>query len=404
MDLIVRNARLRGEPELADVAIDGSQIASVSPDVEDSAPEEIDADGGLLLPTFVESHTHLDIFDFENIASPRQEGTHSECIERTLEAMEAVSYDRLKSNVRRAVKQYVANGTTKIRTHVMVTDVWEHDGLEAIQEVGDELSHMADIQTIAYQFHPGLTEERYDRIETALEMGADLVGGRPHTEDTDELAKRYIDEYFELATEYDAGLDFHIDLTTDEFSRTLEYLAHRTIEEGYQGRVQAAHACALSYYNPAHREKVIDLVDRADLNINTCPEEDQLIAGMDSTSVRELLDAGVNLSIAHNDMLNTFYPFGKMDMLEAAWLLVHVFKFNSRERWDQVIDCLTHNPARTLGLSDYGVDPGCRADLVLFREDSVREVLRRRTPRRCVLKDGEVVVRNEYAQDFEPDE
>lgn len=398
MDLIIRNARLRDHDELADVAVNESQIASVEQNVETSAPEEIDAEGGLLLPGFVESHTHLDIFGFEDIAPPRQDGTHSESIERTLKAMEEISYDQLKDNVRQAVKQYVAHGTTTLRTHVMVSDVWELDGLEAVLDVKEELSHLADIQTIAYQFRPGLTDERYNRVESALEMGADLVGGRPHTEDTDELAKQFIDEYFELAKRYDAGIDFHIDLTTDEFSRTLEYLAHKTIEENYQGRVQAAHGCALSSYNPAHQEKVIDLLVRAGLNVNTCPEEDQLMEGMDSTSVPELLEAGVNLSVAHNDALNTFYPFGKMDPLEAAWLLIHVFEFNTRERWNQVIDCLTYNPASALRLSDYGVQPGCNADLVLFREGSVREILRRRSPRRCVIKDGDIVVRETSPQ------
>jgi cytosine deaminase len=399
MDLIIRNAHVRDANGTVDIGVADGEIAEISAEVPASGATEIDADGGLVLPSFVESHTHLDIYDFENIAPPREEGTLHECIDRTLAAMDDVSFEEVKDNVRTAVKGYVANGTTKIRTHIMVTDVWEFTGLRAALEVKEELSHLVDLQTIAYQFHPGLTDERRDRIERALEMGADLVGGRPHTEDTDELAKRYIDEYLELAQAYDAGIDFHIDLTTDEFSRTLEYLARRTIEEGYEGRVQAAHACALSHYNEARREKVIDLVKRAGIHVNTCPKEDQLMDSMDSTAVPELLDAGVNLSVAHNDMLNTFYPFGRMDQLEAVWLLLHVFEFNTQDRWNQMIDCVTHNPARTLGLSGYGLEAGCNADLVVFREPSVREIIRRRSPRRCVLKDGAVVASTEFGRE-----
>lgn len=395
MDLIIRNARLRERDDVVDIGIKGSFIETIAPEIGASAGETIDADGGLVLPTFVESHTHLDIFRFEEIARPRKTGTHTESMERTHEVMGTVSFEEVKANARSAIKGYVANGTTKLRTHIKVSDNWGLTGLKAVLAASEELSHLADVQTIVYQTQPGLTPERYGLVEEAMELGADLVGGRPNTEDTDELAKQYTDEYFELAKRYDAGLDFHIDTTTNSFSRTLEYLAHKTIEEEYHGRVQAAHACALSHYGPEHRRKVIDLLKRADLNVNTCPEEDQFISSMDSTSVRELLEADVNLSIAHNDMLNPFYPFGNMDMLEAAWLLIHVFEFGTPASWNQMIDCLTYNPARALSLSDYGIEPGCKADLTVFREQSVRELLRLRTPRRYVVKDGCVVAQNE---------
>lgn len=397
MATVIRDARVRDRDGPVDIAIEDGRIRTVGPDVTASGEREIDAAGGLVLPAFVESHTHLDMAFFESAAPPRETGVHAECIDRSLTAMEGITVDEVRENARRAVERFVANGSTHIRTHVCVTEEWGLDGLEAVLSVKESVTDIADVEVIAYQFKPGFSEAAFDRMEAAMEMGADVVGGRPNTENTDERAKQYVDAYFDLAVRYDADVDMHIDTTTDSYSRTLEYLADRTIEEGYEGRVHAGHACALPCYDPTHRDKVIELAAEAGVNVVTNPTEDQLITNKDTTSVRELMDAGVNVSISHNDIADTFYPFGSLDVLEAAWLLVHEVEFNTQGEWDRVIDCLTYNPARTLGLDGYGLEPGCRADLTVCRESTVRELLRQRLPRRCVLKGGRPVARNEYA-------
>lgn len=396
METIIRDASVRDRDSLVDIGIEDGEIAAIESEIPDGAGRELDANGGLVLPTFVESHTHLDMAYFEELASPRVEGSHSEAIRRALEVMADVDRSTIRENAERAIRSYVSHGCTKIRTHVCITDEWEYDGLDAVIQAREALSDVADVQIIAYQFAPGFTEEKYKRTRSALERGADLVGGRPNTEPTDEAAKAYVDRYFELAKEYDADLDFHVDLTTDPFSRSFEYLAHKTIREGYEGRVQAGHVCTLPHYDDAHREKVIELASKADMHVVTNPEEDQLIDGLDTTSVRELLAADVNVSIGHNDIANTFYPFGAVDPLEAAWLLTNVVGFNTPERWSRVVDCVTGHPAKTLGLEDYGVEPGKRADLTVCRESTVRELLRLRGPRRYVLKDGNIVAESEF--------
>lgn len=398
MDIIIRDASVRDQESSVDIGIADGTIEAVEPEIRGSSTRELDANGGLVLPTFVESHTHLDMAYFEELASPRVEGSHSEAIRRALAVMDDVDPATIRENAERAIRAYVSHGCTKIRTHVCITEEWEHDGLEAVIEAREALADLADVQIIAYQFEPGLTEEKYERMRQALELGADLVGGRPNTEPTDEAAKAYVDRYFELAKEYDADLDFHVDLTTDPFSRSFEYLAHRTIQEGYEGRVQAGHVCALPHYDEAHQKKVIDLAADADIHVVTNPEEDQLIDGLDTTSVRDLLAADVNVSIGHNDIANTFYPFGAVDPLEAAWLLTNVVGFNTLDSWHQVIDCVTHHPAETLGLEEYGVSPGDHADLTVCRESTVRELLRLRGPRRYVLKDGAVVAESNFEQ------
>jgi len=401
VELVIRNARLRTEDTTVDIGINGTDIEQIGPDIGD-ASEEIDANGGLVLPSFVESHTHLDLFRFEDVVSrPRETGEYDENVDRTIQGMEQLSFDEIKANATEMVTEYVAHGTTKIRTHVLASEQWGLDAVDAILDLKEELSHLVDVQTIVYPSPSRLGGERYEQTIEALDRGVDIVGGSPIEEDTEKLSKQFIGKYFDLAKEHDAGLDFHIDQTTDASARTLEYLARKTIQEGYQGRVQAAHACALASYDAEYRQQVIELLGRADINMNTAPAEDQLLPPLDSTSVRELLDTGVNLSIAHNDAINPWDPFGSMDQLEVAWLLVHALGLNSPTRWEQIFDCLTYNPAHALGLSEYGIEPGCRADLTVFREKSLQDVLRVRSPRPFVLKDGQVIARNNLTRTVE---
>jgi cytosine/creatinine deaminase len=51
------------------------------------------------------------------------------------------------------------------------------------------------------------------------------------------------------------------------------------------------------------------------------------------------------------------------------------------------------NNARILGLEGYGLEPGCRADMVLLQARSPEEALRLRAQRLCVVRGGVVVSR-----------
>jgi len=399
MEIILRDAAVRGSDALVDIGIDGPTIERITPGIPSTAATEIDCDGGFVLPAFVDAHAHLDKAFFRERGPDPTEGTLEESIALSGPIKAGSSKEDIKDRVRRAVRRAVSNGTTAIRTHLDVGEQWDTMGAEAVLEVADELSEIIDIQTVAMPMvrsgePPGLTQAGRDRIERALEMGVDAVGGEPNKEDTDQLAQETIDEYFEIATTHDAELDMHVDGTNDRFARTVEYVARRTIEEGMQGQVQVGHLCSLAYQNRHHRRNVIELIDRAELSVVTNPKEDQILADHDTTAVSELLDAGVRLSIGHNNIADTISPFGDLDMREPAWLLAHAAEMKTRGEWERLVDCLTHNPAEALGLSDYGLEVGCDASLVVYDVDSLPEVLRSRDPPRLVFKDGQVVAHN----------
>ncbi|MDQ6692587.1 MAG: amidohydrolase family protein, partial [Candidatus Dormibacteraeota bacterium] len=86
--------------------------------------------------------------------------------------------------------------------------------------------------------------------------------------------------------------------------------------------------------------------------------------------------------------------------LQAAMVLAHYGQMSGFEEIRTLIDMITTNGARTLGLSEYGLEVGCRADLVLFDAVSEMDAIRRIAPRRLVLRAGRVVARTEPASHF----
>src|SRR5207248_5836419 len=183
------------------------------------------------------------------------------------------------------------------------------------------------------------------------------------------------------AKEHDADIHMLVDDTLDPSSRTLEYLALKTQREGYQGRVAASHCCALSMYDAYHAARVIDLVKSANVSIVSNAHISLVDQGQripeprprGITRVRELLQASVNVASAQDDVDDPYYPFGKPDQLEVAWMMAHVAKLTAAADLEVVLDLVTHNAARAMRLPDYGVVPGAWADLVVVEAQSVHE-------------------------------
>ena len=215
----------------------------------------------------------------------------------------------------------------------------------------------------------------------AMEAGADLVGGMPFNEATPEDSARHIALAFEIAAHHDADIDMHVDETDDPDARTLEVLAERTMENGWQGRVTAGHTCALAGYEEDYANRVIGLVRDAGIHmiVNPATQSDAPGAGdaqpkrRGITRVKELLEAGVNVSCGQDCIRDTFYPYGRGDPLEVMFLASHAAHMSRPHEIETVFDMQTGAAARTMGLDDYGAEPGCVADLAIIDADDPLE-------------------------------
>ena len=401
MKLAIRHARLRGREAVADILIEDGHIAAIGDGSAWRADQEIDAQECLVLPGFVEPHVHLDKALLGEKMRPSLNWSVEEGIEITIDFKRNYQASEVCERAVRVLKEAVRNGTTTVRSFVDVGTIGRLVPVEGLLAAREAMKSVVDVELVGIP-QEGLVCDpgAADLLDEALRMGVAVVGGMPAWEYTDADAREHIDICFELADRYQRPIHMIVDPNEDPNSRSLEYLAVKTLRsEGYHGRVSASWD-TLASYNDAYATKVINLIKAAGITIVHNSHVHLMAFGRtDShplrrgvTRVRELLNAGVNVAAGQDDVNDPYYPFGKPDQLEVAFFMSHMAHLGTVPGdLEIVLDMVTVNAARALGLSNYGVEVGCRADLVVIDAPSVQEALRMRSDRRAVIKSGRLV-------------
>jgi cytosine deaminase len=406
MDLIVRHARLRDEVPLADLGIADGRIACIAPTLPGSAPEEIDAGGRVVIPGLVETHLHLD----KALLAERRanySGTLSEAIRITGELKRHFTRADVRTRAEAALRMALRHGTTAIRAETEFDPIVGLMGIEELLGLKQRYAPLVDIQVVAFPQEgvhrtPG-TEELFWR---AMELGADVVGGVPYN---DISAERHIDLCFQIAFHYNKPISLHQDFRDDPDGLSIEYVAHETIARGWQGRVEVGHATALGAIEPARLAPILELLREADITVVSLPATDLHLGARSDTHnvrralapVRALIDAGVNVAVSSNNIRNAFTPYGTGDLLLSAFLLVATAHLGGAEMLPGVIDLVTTNAARAIGIGDqYGLAVGRKADLVVLDTQRWHDVVTDMPEKLWVLKDGHVTVVNRQSTEF----
>lgn len=401
LDLSLRGVRLPGETETREIGIADGKIAPVGP-----ARETIDLGGALITPALVEPHIHLDAV--LTVGEPRYNvgGSLFEGIAIWAERVQTLTVEDVKRRAAEVLRWQLANGVLHVRSHVDVCDPALR-ALRALVELREEVKEQIDLQLVAFPQQGIYSFDDGERLmREAVRLGADVVGGIPHYELTREYGERSVRFVMELAAEHGLKVDIHCDETDDDHSRFLEVLAAETIRLGMSGRVTASHTTAMHSYNNAYAYRLIQNLRRAGLHMVTNPLDNSVLqARFDSypirrghTRVKELLAAGVNVCVGHDSVMDPWYPLGYGDPLQAAFVLVHYAQMSGYRELQQLIEMITVNPARALGLSSYGLAEGDAANLVVFAAPSEMDAIRLVAPRRLVLRDGRIVARTEPAR------
>ncbi|MCL4514507.1 MAG: amidohydrolase family protein [Firmicutes bacterium] len=407
MNLIVRNCKLKGQPGLKDIGVTGEKIVAVEDHIQAAASQEIDARGRLTTPAFIDPHIHLDKTLIADVARPNLSGALQEAIEIIWEKKARYTVEEIVERAGKTIRMAAQNGTTRMRTHVDVDNIGGLTPLKGLLAARERHRDIMDIEIVAFPQegilkNPGCE----DLMREAMETGADVVGGMPANENTPEDSRRHIEICFEIAGRFNADIDMHVDETDDPFYRTLEMLADQTIANGWEGRVTAGHTCALAAYDDHYAGYVIEKVKRAGIHMITNPATNLMLQGrLDPqprrrgiTRVKELLEAGVNVSFGQDCVRDTFYPFGQADMLEVALITAHAAHLSLPREIDQVFEMMTVHAARLLRLGDYGLEPGCRADIVVLDAGEAGDAIRFRPDRLYVLHRGRVIAENKTSR------
>lgn len=406
MDLIIRNAKLREHKMSMDIAIQDGKFIKIKESIDETTVQEIDAQGNLVVPPFIESHVHLD--SALSVGQPRynESGTLLEGIEIWGERKLNLTKEEIKENARKVILWEIANGVLKIRTHADSTEP-NLMTVEALLEVKEEMKDYIDIQVVAFPQDGIFAREGMDRLLVdALQMGADAVGGIPQVELTREDGIRSIEYIFELANRYNKLIDIHTDETGDDQSRFTEVIAKYAITNGMEGLVTASHATAMHNYNNDYAIKLIGNLKRAGVNIITNPFSNATLQNrLDGyprkrghTRVDELLDGGVNVSIGNDNIMDPFGPLGKGSMLQAAHFLAHFAHLSGNRQLLTVFDMITSNGAKTFNDTDYGVKVGNQADCIILDAKDEVEAIRLTSECLYVIRKGNVLVETKPAE------
>lgn len=294
----------------------------------------------------------------------------------------------------------VKNGTTAIRTHIYVDTVIGTKAIEAILEVKKQVKNLLDLQVIAMPTNDTYVfdDELLCLTQKAIELGVDVLGGAPHLA---EDPKPYINTIFDLALKNNLPIDFHVDESDEPEVRTLEYIAEKTIATGMHGQVTAGHCTSLAAVSDEIAERVIGKCAKAGLHIITLPSCNLYLMGRKDkqpirrgvTRVKDFLNAGVNIAYASDNIRDPFRPYGNADMLEEGLLTAQVLQMGTPSELETVYQMGTYNPAKILGLKDYGTKVGCKADLVLLEASSPSEAIISQATKAYVIKNGKPVAK-----------
>jgi cytosine/creatinine deaminase len=409
MDIIIRNATLRERKDPVDIAMEKDKIAAVQPKIAEKGRREIDAAGSLVLPGLFNLHFHADKCLLGEIMRPNVSGTLPEAIEITNEFKRNYDPEEVASRAIRAMEAGVKNGTSFFR---LFSDVGTIGGLHAARGLllaREKMQRYCDIQVVAFPQEgivrdPGAAE----LMEEAMREGCDIVGGLPWYEYTDADAREHIDICFEIAKRHDRDIHMLVDDTDDPNSRSLEYLAVKTMREGFQGRVAASHCGAMGSYNDVYAAKIVDMVATAGITISVnahinlvCSARiDREPRRRGIARVKELVARGANVVSSQDDVNDPYYPFGKPDPLECVSYIAHVAQLTLPHELEQAMSMVTDNAAKAARVTDYGIAPGKPADLVVVGAPSVHEAIRLQPPRRHVFKNGREVARSTLSQEL----
>ena len=382
------NARLRGKPELFTVNCKDGRFADITEqsDLVSADGADIDASGNLLCAPFVEPHIHLDAVLTAGEPRWNMSGTLFEGIECWSERKPMLTHEDVQQRVLKTVELLLANGVQHIRTHVDVTDP-DLVALKAINDLRPTLAPYLDLQIVAFPQEGILSFPNGKQLmESAIEHGADVIGGIPHFEFTREYGVESMRWVVDLAQKHDKLVDVHCDEIDDGASRFLEVLATAALETGMGSKVTASHTTAMHSYNNAYCSKLFRLLKMSKINFVSCPTESLHLQGrFDSypkirgiTRVKEIRDAGMNICFAEDSIQDPWYTLGNGKLLRVLDSGLHSCHMMGYEDMSTGLDLITDNGAKTLNISDqYGIETGKPSNFIILEGFDDVDVIRR---------------------------
>ena len=394
-DLYLKNARIQ-ERGAVNVLVSDGIIADISGE-DLSAPDGVtvvDAGGDLLCPGLIDGHLHLDKTLIGLPWMPHSAGpTRQDRIKNDKTVMPTLP---LSVEVRAAnlVRQAITKGTTHMRSHVDVTNEVGLDSLHGVMKVRDQFTDEMDIQIVAFP-QDGVVSSpgTIDLLEAAIGEGTELIGGiDPAVIDRDPVGQ--LDALFAAAERTGAGIDIHLHEPGELGNFNILLICERAKAHAMAGKVVVSHGFALGALNEATFEQTAALMAEAGVSVMTFgPGSSPMLP------LKKLDAAGVKVFAGSDAIRDTWWPFGNGDMVERAQFIAYLIGYRRDDDIEWTLELATHAAADVLGIEDYGLEAGCRADFVTLPAETLAEAIVDPKPRSLVVKNGRVLARNGELED-----
>ncbi|MFZ2353956.1 cytosine deaminase [Paucilactobacillus nenjiangensis] len=406
--MLIKNVHIESEEDAQDVRIINGKFTQIATDLERHDNEEvIEGQGNLLLSPFIDSHVHLDATRTAGDPEWNESGTLFDGIRIWTERRKSLTKEDVKKRAIETIREQVANGIQVVRSHVDVTDP-NLTALEALLEVKNEVADYAELQLVAFP-QSGILSFPHGKelMEQAVKMGVDVIGGIPHFEFTRDYGVESLKFIVGLAEKYDRLIDVHCDEIDDPNSRNLEVLATLAYETGLGDKVTASHTTAMGSYDDAYCYKLFRLLELSNVNFVCNPEVNLHLGGRfdtypkrrSMTRIKELSEAGINVSFGEDDIKDPWYPMGNGNMLDQVQIGILAGQLMGYHDIQNAYQFVTNNAAKTLHIADrYGIEVGKDANCLLMNQKSFYDVLNEHAEVLYSIRKGKILVETEPKQ------
>ena len=375
------------------VTVSGGRIAAISTDdvFGGSGQEVVDLGGRLILPGFVEGHIHLDTSFFGG-----KWISHKPCTDG-FDVHERVAFQHqnmaiaepMDVRARKQLELCIANGSTSMRSHVMVDGSVGLKSLETILKVREEYRDLIDIQLVAFP-QSGILRSpgTPDLMDQAIGLGADLVGGLdPASFDRD--VEGHLNVVFGIAEKRGVDVDIHLHDAGTLGVFTIEQICDRAVALGMQGRVAVSHAYGLGDIPQDAARRTAERLVRSGVSIMT-----NAPGAHNFPPVALLRAAGVTVFSGSDNIRDSWWPYGDGDMLGRAMMIGYRSGFYTDAELEAAFDVVTSAGASALRLEGYGLAKGAKADFVVLDAEHVPDAVVAVPKPRTVYKAGRLVAQN----------
>jgi cytosine deaminase len=374
------NARIAGADAPVDIVVTDGRITALEPHSASSAPR-IDADGRFVSPGLVESHFHLDKSRILDRVSPLEDRRATDYMKRVSAVKDTFTVEDTYNRARDTLEQCIVNGVMHMRTHVEVDPNVGLRGFEAIQRLAKDYAWGFDLDICVF-LQEGWTNVpgAESNIVKALENGATVVGGAPRY---DEDGPAQIERIFAVAKDFGVDVDIHGDGGYTTHDMMAWQICDLTDRMGWGGRVAIGHGNKYSCLTDSEVEKLGKRLADSGVSVSVLPTTDLFTSGrhQEHSVMRGVADAnaliaqGANCSIATNNVLNPYTPYGDCALVRIANMYANVVQRGTHKDLTQCFEMISERPAQILRKKDYGISIGNPADLVLWDAKTAADVI-----------------------------